>query len=150
MIPDSFTDHIHVNAWTDPVIDELGHDPRSQYVEWFWLAVLGPSTVWLLRRLGDALDHAPDGFTLDVHECAAALGIGGASSRRSAMQRTLRRTVQFGVARAHNDHVLDVRRRLPPLNRAQVLRLPSSLLVAHDDWTRAELQRHEAARATAS
>ena len=50
MIPESFTDQLHVTAWTDPVIDELGHDPRSQYTEWFWLAVIGPSSVWLLRR----------------------------------------------------------------------------------------------------
>ena len=73
MIPDTFADQIHINAWPDPVIDQLGHDPRSQYVEWFWLSVLGPSTIWLLRRVGDALDHAPDGFTLDVNECGAAL-----------------------------------------------------------------------------
>ena len=97
--------------------------------------------------LAFALDHAPDGFTLDVNECGAALGLGGAPSRHSAMQRTLRRTLQFGVARAHNDHVIDVRRRLPPLNRTQVSRLPSSLRVAHDDWTNEELRRHEASRA---
>ena len=30
--------------WLDPVIDELGHDPRSAYVETFWLPVLGPPT----------------------------------------------------------------------------------------------------------
>ena len=147
MIPDTFADQIHINAWPDPVIDQLGHDPRSQYVEWFWLSVLGPSTIWLLRRVGDALDHAPDGFTLDLNECGAALGLGGAPSRHSAMQRTLRRTLQFGVARAHNDHVIDVRRRLPPLNRTQVSRLPSSLRVAHDEWTHEELRRHEASRA---
>ena len=43
MIPDTLADQIHVRAWTDPVIDQLGHDPRSQYVEWFWLSVLGPA-----------------------------------------------------------------------------------------------------------
>ncbi len=25
-----------IEAWPDPVIDELGHDPRSAYVERFW------------------------------------------------------------------------------------------------------------------
>lgn len=34
---------LHVVAWVDPVIDELGHDPRSHYVEHYWLGVLGPS-----------------------------------------------------------------------------------------------------------
>jgi hypothetical protein len=35
---------VTVEPWPDPVIDELGHDPRSAYVERFWLPVLGPST----------------------------------------------------------------------------------------------------------
>jgi hypothetical protein len=33
-----------VRPWPDPVIDALGHDPRSAYVERFWLGILGPST----------------------------------------------------------------------------------------------------------
>jgi hypothetical protein len=144
MIPDSFTDQIRVTRWPDPVIDHLGHDPRSKYVEWFWLAIVGPSTVWLMRRMVDALDHAPDGFTLDLTECAAALGIGGAPGRHSAMQRTVRRTLQFGLARARDDQSIDVRRWLPPLTLAQVNRLPSSLRAAHDAWASDELRRHQA------
>ena len=35
---------VRITAWEDPVVDLLGHDPRSPYVERFWLAVLGPST----------------------------------------------------------------------------------------------------------
>jgi len=31
-----------IRAWEDPVVDALGHDPRSEYVERFWLPVLGP------------------------------------------------------------------------------------------------------------
>jgi hypothetical protein len=34
-----------VEPWHDPVIDEVGHDPRSTYVETFWLPVLGPTTI---------------------------------------------------------------------------------------------------------
>ncbi|MDQ6911186.1 MAG: hypothetical protein M3Z84_10475, partial [Actinomycetota bacterium] len=33
-----------IRPWPDGVIDALGHDPRSQYVERFWLGILGPST----------------------------------------------------------------------------------------------------------
>ncbi len=36
---------LHIRPWPDPVIDRLGHDPRSAYVERFWLGVLGPSTL---------------------------------------------------------------------------------------------------------
>ena len=34
-------------VWNDPPIDTVGFDPRSPYVERYWLAVLGPSsTKW--------------------------------------------------------------------------------------------------------
>jgi hypothetical protein len=36
---------LRVEAWLDPVIDEVGHDPRSAYVEEFWLPILGPTTI---------------------------------------------------------------------------------------------------------
>jgi hypothetical protein len=36
---------LRVEPWPDPVIDEVGHDPRSSYVETFWLPVLGPTTI---------------------------------------------------------------------------------------------------------
>lgn len=33
---------VHVTPWPDPVIDAVGHDARSPYVERFWLSILGP------------------------------------------------------------------------------------------------------------
>ena len=42
---------LRIVAWTDPVIDRLGYDPRSIYVETFWLGILGPTCTWLMRRL---------------------------------------------------------------------------------------------------
>jgi hypothetical protein len=43
-IPDLSTETIAIRPWPDEVIDAVGHDPRSAYVERFWLGVLGPST----------------------------------------------------------------------------------------------------------
>ncbi len=34
-----------IRPWPDGVIDALGHDPRSAYVEQFWLGVLGPPRI---------------------------------------------------------------------------------------------------------
>ena len=48
---------LHVLRWHDPLIDRLGHDPRSRYVERFWLGILGPSTTLVLRVFADALDE---------------------------------------------------------------------------------------------
>ena len=36
-------DHVHIVRWDDPVLDAIGHDPRSPYVERYWLSLLGPA-----------------------------------------------------------------------------------------------------------
>ena len=123
-----------VEPWTDPVIDQLGHDPRSAYVERFWLPVLGPSTVWFLRRVADGLDHRPDGFTLDLVDTARSIGVGMRGGRNSPMMRTIERCCRFGAARMHGNASLAVRRRLAPLTRSQVERLPQPLQREHDEW----------------
>lgn len=127
---DSFT----IEAWPDPVIDDLGHDPRSAYVERFWLPVLGPSTVWFLRRIADELDDRPDGFELDLVATARSLGVGMRGGRNSPMLNTIERSCRFGAARRQGPAALAVRRRLAPLTRAQVERLPEPLREEHPDW----------------
>ena len=66
---------VRVTPWDDPLVDRRGHDPRSAYVEQFWLSVLGPTATWLLRRLVAGFDHHPDGYELDVAGTARALGL---------------------------------------------------------------------------
>jgi len=129
-----------VRPWPDPVIDALGHDPRSAYVETFWLGILGPSTTWLLRRLAAGLDAFPAGFDLDLADTAAALGLGAKGGRHSPFMRALARSCQFDLAVARVDGSLAVRRKIPPLNRRQVLRLPPSLATAHQAWQQDELR----------
>ena len=129
-----------VRPWPDPVIDALGHDPRSAYVERFWLGILGPSTTWLLRYIANGLDRSPDGFDLDLAQAAQALGLGGRGGRHSPFMRALTRCCQFDVAEAQADGVLAVRRKLPPLTRRQVVRLPPELSAAHQAWQESELQ----------
>jgi hypothetical protein len=125
---------IAVDAWSDPVIDQLGHDPRSAYVEKFWLPILGPSSVWLLRRLADGLDRHPEGFELDLVDTAQSLGVGMRGGRNAPLLRTFERCCRFGAARMHGTSTISVRRRLTPLTRAQTERLPNSLRHEHDQW----------------
>jgi hypothetical protein len=125
---------LSVEPWPDPVIDQLGHDPRSIYVERFWLSILGPSTVWLLRRLAEQLDDAPDGFTLDLAETAQALGVGSRGGPNSPFMRSIDRSCRFGAARYVAHQTLAVRRKLAPLNRPQIQRLPPSLQDEHHRW----------------
>ena len=131
---------IPVRPWPDGVIDALGHDPRSVYVERFWLGILGPSTTWLLRFLANRLDASPEGFDLDLASTAQALGLGSKGGRHSPFMRALSRCCQFDAAEARADGTLAVRRKLHPLNRRQILRLPPELAAAHQAWQESQLQ----------
>jgi hypothetical protein len=135
------TGTLNVVPWPDPLIDRLGFDPRSTYVESYWLGTLGPSTTWLLRRLAHGLDLSPDGFELDLQACARELGLGSNGGRHSPFARSLTRLVQFEIARWRPAAAtLEVRRNVPPLNRRQVLHLPDALRLRHDDWQARQLE----------
>jgi hypothetical protein len=123
-----------VVPWADPVIDQIGYDPRTVYVERFWLGILGPSATWLVRHLVDRLDAEPDGYELDLDECATALGLGRRPGAAGVFPRTLARCCQFGASRFVTPTTLAVRRRMPPLTRRQVGRLPDKLREDHDRW----------------
>ncbi len=133
------TDTLRVTPWADGVIDALGFDPRSPYVERFWLGILGPSTTWLLRRVAAGFDRDPDGFELDLAETARSLGLGDRGGRHSPFLRSVNRTIQFGMALSTGPGELAVRRRVPPLARRQVERLSPALQDAHRRWQEAQL-----------
>lgn len=128
------TDRLRIVAWPDPVIDLLGHEPRSGYVERFWLPILGPTTTLLLRRLAAGFDGAPDGFDLPTLETAAALGLGSRGGRNSPFLRALGRAAKFKIIRLDLPDTLAVRRHVPPLTRTQVARLPEALRSEHEEW----------------
>jgi hypothetical protein len=130
-----------IRPWADDVIDTLGHDPRSIYVEQFWLGILGPSTTWLLRRIAASFEVHPEGFPLALAETAREIGLGDKGGRHSPFVRAVVRCCQFDLARPAADGAagLEVRRFLPPLNRRQVVRLPDRLREAHDAWQRSQL-----------
>jgi hypothetical protein len=127
------TNHLRIETWIDPVIDSLGHDPRSTYVETYWLGILGPSACWLLRRLADGLDREPGGYNLDMVDAAASIGLRLNGGRHAPFMRTLGRICQFRMARLVDTSTLEVRRNLPPLTLAQADRLPAQLRDAHRD-----------------
>ena len=84
-----------VRPWPDSVLDDVGHDPRSPYVERFWLGVLGPSSVVFHRRLAAELEANPSGFELPLEETAKTLGLGMRGGRNSPFLRTINRCAQF-------------------------------------------------------
>lgn len=125
---------LRITAWEDPVVDLLGHDARSPYVEEFWLSVLGPSTTFFLRHVAGRLEESPGGFDLDLEETAKALGLGVRAGTGSPFVRAIARTGQFRLSQPVSSEALMVRRRLPPLTRHQLARLPAGLRDRHDAW----------------
>jgi hypothetical protein len=131
--PAALPPRVRVIPWVDPVVDRRGHDPRSAYVELFWLGVLGPTATWLLRRLVAGFDAQPDGYELDVPATARALGLSVAKGVASPFAKAVKRCMMFGVAH----HVSDgwaVRRRVPVIPQRHLVRLPDDLQAAHSDW----------------
>ena len=133
-------DTVFIRPWVDDVIDSLGFDPRSTYAETFWLGILGPSTAWLLRRMVAGLEDHPEGYEMRLAETARSLGLGERGGRHSPFLRAVTRTVQFELARPEEDGVLAIRRKVPPLNRRQLLRLPPALQSAHAEWQAQQLR----------
>ncbi|MDQ1380273.1 MAG: hypothetical protein QOG65_3377 [Actinomycetota bacterium] len=128
------TGAIRVMPWPDPVLDAIGHDPRSWYVETFWLPTLGPTALLLLRHLADRFETSPKGVDLPVAETAAALGLGPREGQHSPLIRSLTRLQQFELACSDGDVTIAVRKTLPPVHRRHVRRLPSGLQARHAEW----------------
>ncbi len=141
-----------VVPWHDPVVDSVGYDVRSQYVELFWLNVLGPTATWILRRLVLGFDRYPLGYELDLAETASALGLSYTLGTANAFMRSLNRCVLFGVSQP-TDGGLAVRRRVPPVATRHLMRMPPHLRQAHQQWslpsTRISLADLERARVLA-
>ncbi len=139
---------ITIKPWNDPVVDTVGHDPRSLYVETFWLPTLGPTALLLLRHLAARFDEHPAGIELPVAEASQALGLGDRAGNSSPIVRSLGRLEQFDLACTDpHSPTVAVRRNLPPVNRRHVRRLPAHLQVAHDEWAEARLAEQPLAEA---
>jgi len=122
-----------VIAWDDPVVRRVGFAHDHPYVETFWLPVLGPTALWMHRRLAREALARPEGCTIDVDDLARSLGVSSGGGQRGAFGRAMQRCAMFGTVR-----VLDpagrsyaVRTHLPPLTRRHIERLPRVLRTSH-------------------
>ena len=64
-----------VVPWLDPIVDEVGFDVFSRYAEMFWLPIMGPSALWIMRRIVMGFDEFPGGYEMDTQEIALAVGL---------------------------------------------------------------------------
>lgn len=124
-----------ITPWHDPIVDQRGHDPRSVYVERYWLSVIGPTATWIMRRLADRFDEQPNGFEIDLGHTATSMGLSFAKGATSPFGKALHRCVMFGLAQPSTDG-LTVRRWLPSVAQRHLKRLPDDVQAEHAEWAR--------------
>lgn len=127
---------VTIRPWVDPVVDQHGHDPRSAYVERFWLGVIGPTATWIMRRFAAGFDTEPDGYTLDLDHTATSMGLSYSKGAASPFGKALRRCMMFGLVQPLSDGFA-VRRRIPQVARRHLQRFPEEVRSAHESWVRA-------------
>lgn len=137
---------VTIRPWIDPVVDDVGHDARSRYVETFWLGVLGPTATWLVRRFAEGLDRSPEGYEIDLTDTARAMGLSFTSGRSSPFSKALQRCVMFGLAHPIPSG-LAVRRRVPPVAFRHLRRMPEPVQRAHADWVHTAISLDDLTRA---
>jgi hypothetical protein len=147
--PTEFPRQATIRPWVDPVVDRRGHDPRSLYVENFWLGVIGPTATWLLRRIAVHFEARPDGGSIDLHELAGSLGLSVAKGASSPFGRALQRCVMFGAARPLRDGTpgWEVRRRLPTVTQRHLRKLPATVQEMHARWDHSSVTVDDLVRA---
>lgn len=135
--PDQLPATLAITPLIDPVVEAHGFGPQSSYVEFCWLAVLGPSATWAYRRLGSVVAGRPEGEVLRVNlvDLSRSLGIGEGTARNSIIARALVRLVQFGVMEWRGDDLVAVRRALAPLPAHRLARLSHTPRAMHSRLT---------------
>lgn len=91
----TYQPNLTVVPWLDTTVESVGFGARSDYVEWFWLPVLGPSATWLLRRIDFGFDDFPNGYLLDTRATALSLGVAARGDTGTIFGRAVSRLQMF-------------------------------------------------------
>lgn len=122
---------VELVAWPDEVIDRIGFDPRSTYVEFCWLPIIGPTATWLYRRVALWVAAQPEGLEVNLPELACSMGFGEKWARNSPFATAWYRLDRYGLAERLDEATFRIRPVAPPLTRPKVMRLPLSVQRFH-------------------
>ncbi len=122
---------LRILRWRDPILDRHGFGVDSEYAELFWLPTLGPSALWLLRRVAALLTDVNDSVTIDSELLGTMLGLRYGNIRDSLIEKTVRRCIYFSVARPTGTDSIAFKTALGPLSQRQLERLPEPLRALH-------------------
>ncbi len=126
--PTGVTEPITVYPWSQPRFEQWGHHLRSEYVEQFWLPILGPSCLVLARHIGTNFDESTTAYESDTHTMARSIGVAP-----SQLARVINRLATFGIATCSPGprRVLALRTHWAPLSAHAAQRLPTHLIELH-------------------
>lgn len=79
------------------------HDPRGDYAERFWLPTVGPTPMWVGRRLALWLAEHPAGYRFDLTDLADLVGCPGHGSS-SITRKALDRLTYYDLCRGSQRH----------------------------------------------
>ena len=128
----------NADCWTfgaSPDIPIEGHDARSRYVEEFWLPVLGPTCIVILRHLADLL-RGHSSFGISLKELPHHFGLGSGCGPNSVFGRSITRLVAFEMAELQGPSSVLVNTVVSWLSDAQVAHLHPWLQIRHRYWTK--------------
>jgi hypothetical protein len=103
-------------AERNPVLETLGHDPRSAEADAAWLHRLGPAAMSAHRRIVLLLEAVGDGHAVPLAALASDLGLPGGTGHNTKIVRTLARLVHYGIATPRGQ-TLAINLALPPTRR---------------------------------
>ena len=130
------TPHIDIRLFTTAERVRHGWPIGSRFVEEFWLPILRPSSVVLLRRVAHHAGGLVRYQRLPLAELASAIGLGCGVDRHSPICRTLERLTRFDAARwdttpGTDTPQLSIYSHLLPVPRRLVAQLSPALQAEH-------------------
>ena len=92
-------ERIHIRLIEHPNNHRAVFPLEHAYVEDYWMSILGPTSVAVLRHVARRADtYADPGVTEDSRDLSVRFGLGNGNGRQAPMLRTLDRLCHFGAA----------------------------------------------------
>lgn len=116
----------------DPRVQRAGFELTDPYLEQCWVALLGPSSVAVLRRMPQLwIEQEP--ARIAAGELAGSLGLSRHSIEQGALNHTLNRLVRFGFAEwIEPGTAVGIYTTIPPIGPRRLERLPEWSRNRHD------------------
>ncbi len=122
---------IKCSIWHNSYNSENSFYFRSFYLERFWLGILGPSSTWLLRMILMELEQSDNFKLMSAEELCLRMGLSANTSWNSPFSRSLRRLLDFKLAKQFGLGHIAICQYVPPLSCRQIKSLTAESLNIH-------------------